>query len=77
MLQHTFGEIKQQRSKLFNLVSTMQRINRDLAEIINFDDPDMGMREYLVDRYLKTLDIYHVNGRAGSLLDQANVQVVH
>lgn len=73
MLQHTFDEIKQQRSKLFNPVSTMQRINRDLAEIVNFNDTDMGLRDYLVNRYLQSLDLYHVNGRSGSLLPQ----VVH
>lgn len=69
--KHQLSDIKLQKSRLFNPVSTMQRLNRDLAEILNFDGEDQGLCDYLVDRYLQTLDIYHKNGRSGSLLPQA------
>lgn len=68
ILKHSLDEIKRFKTKTYNPVSTMQRINRDLAEIVNFDGDDCGLYDYLVNRYLQTLDLYHVNGRAGSLL---------
>jgi hypothetical protein len=68
ILKHSLTEIKRFKTKTYNPVSTMQRINRDLAEIVNFDGDDRGLYNYLVNRYLQTLDLYHVNGRAGSLL---------
>ncbi len=68
ILKHSLDEIKRFKTKTYNPVSTMQRINRDLAEIVNFDGTDRGLYDYLVNRYLQTLDLYHVNGRAGSLL---------
>ena len=71
MLQHTLSEIKPQKTKLFNPVSTMQRINRALAEAINYNDGDAYMADYLVNLYHRSLDLYHINGRAGSLLCQA------
>lgn len=68
ILKHSLDEIKRFKTKTYNPVSTMQRINRDLAEIVNFDGDDRGLYDYLVNRYLQTLDLYHINGRAGSLL---------
>lgn len=68
ILKHSLDEIKRFKTKTYNPVSTMQRINRALAEIVNFDGDDRYMYDYLVDRYLKSLDLYHINGRSGSLL---------
>ena len=68
--KHVLSEIKRQRTKLFNPVSTMQRMNRKLAELITLDPSD-GMYNYLLGVYLQTLDLYHVDGRSGSLLPQA------
>lgn len=70
-LEHSLDEIKPQKTKLFNPVSTRQRLNRALAEIVAWNGDDACMYNYLVDLYLKSLDLYHVNGRAGSLLPQA------
>lgn len=70
-LEHSLDEIKPQKTKLFNPVSTMQRLNRQLAEAIGYTDGDAYMANYLVDLYHRSLDLYHVNGRAGSLLPQA------
>lgn len=70
-LEHSLDEIKPQKTKLFNPVSTRQRLNRALAEIVTWNGNDTYMYNYLVNRYLQTLDLYHVNGRAGSLLPQA------
>jgi glutathione S-transferase len=68
ILKHSLSEIKPQKTKLFNPVSTMQRLNRALAEAIGYDGDDACMANYLVNYYLQSLDLYHVNGRAGSLL---------
>ena len=68
ILKHSLDEIKPQKTKLFNPVSTMQRLNRQLAEAIGYDSGDAYMANYLVDLYHRSLDLYHVNGRAGSLL---------
>lgn len=68
ILRHTLSEIKPQKTKLFNPVSTMQRLNRQLAEAIDYNGDDAYMANYLVDLYLRSLDLYHVSGRAGSLL---------
>jgi hypothetical protein len=68
ILKHSLDEIKRFKTKTYNPVSTMQRINRALAEIVNFDGDDSYMYDYLVNRYLQSLDLYHINGRAGSLL---------
>lgn len=68
ILKHSLSEIKPQKTKLFNPVSTMQRLNRQLAEAIGYTDGDACMADYLVDLYHRSLDLYHVNGRAGSLL---------
>lgn len=70
-LEHSLSEIKPQKTKLFNPVSTRQRLNRALAEIVTWNGSDDYMYNYLVNRYLQSLDLYHVNGRAGSLLPQA------
>lgn len=67
-LEHSLAEIKPQKTKLFNPVSTRQRINRALAEATEYDGDDAYMADYLVNYYLRSLDLYHVNGRAGSLL---------
>ncbi len=72
--QHQLSDIKPQKTSLFNPVSTMQRLNRALTEILTFDGDDAGFLDYLVNRYLQTLDIYHINGRAGSLLPQVVTQ---
>lgn len=71
ILKHSLSEIKPQKTKLFNPVSTMQRLNRALAEAIGYDGDDAYMANYLVDLYHRSLDLYHVNGRGGSLLPQA------
>jgi len=68
--QHTLDEIKRFKTKTYCPVTQMQKLNRALAEIINFDDPDTYMLDYLTNRYLDRLDLYHVNGRSGSLLPQ-------
>jgi len=70
-LEHSLDEIKPQKTKLFNPVSTRQRLNRALAEIMTWNGDDAYMYNYLVSRYLQTLDLHHINGRAGSLLPQA------
>ncbi len=70
ILKHSLNEIKPQKTKLFNPVSTMQRLNRQLAEAISYNDGDACMADYLVNLYHRSLDLYHVNGRAGSLLSQ-------
>ncbi len=70
ILKHSLNEIKPQKTKLFNPVSTMQRLNRQLAEAIGYDGDDACMATYLVNLYHRSLDLYHVNGRAGSLLPQ-------
>lgn len=72
--QHTLAEIKRQPQKTFCPVTTRLRLNRALAEIISFNGDDTYFYNYLVESYLKALDLYHVNGRSGSLLPQA-VQV--
>ena len=69
--QHELSEIKRYPQKTYCPVTQRLNLNRALVEIINFDDPDTYMRDYLVNRYLQSLDLYHVNGRAGSLLPQA------
>lgn len=69
---HELSDIKRQKSKLFNPVSTMQRMNRKLAELISLDPSD-DMYNYLVNVYLQMLDLYHKDGRAGSLLPQKAV----
>ncbi len=69
-LEHSLSEIKPQKTKLFNPVSTRQRLNRALAEIVTWNGSDDYMYNDLVNRYLQSLDLYHVNGRAGSLLPQ-------
>ena len=69
--QHELSEIKRYPQKTYCPVTQRLNLNRALAEIINFDDPDTYMRDYLVNRYLQSLDLYHINGRAGSLLPQA------
>lgn len=71
ILKHSLSEIKPQKTKLFNPVSTMQRLNRQLAEAIGYDGDDAYMATYLVNLYLQTLDLYHINGRGGSLIPQA------
>jgi hypothetical protein len=68
--KHSLSEIKRHKQKSFCPVTQMQRLNRALAELISLDPSD-DMYSYLVDRYLKSLDLFHVNGRSGSLLPQA------
>ena len=68
--KHSFDEIKRHPQKNFCPVTQMQKLNRALAELISLDPSD-DMYSYLVDRYLQSLDLFHVNGRAGSLLPQA------
>ena len=68
MLQHTLSEIKPQPQKTFCPVTQLQKLNRAASEIINWNGTDRYMYDYLVNRYLQSLDLYHVNGRKGSLL---------
>jgi hypothetical protein len=70
ILNHTLDEIKRFKTKTYNPVSAMQRLNRALAELISLDPSD-NMYSYLANCYNQKLDLYHINGRAGSLLPQA------
>ena len=69
-LEHSLDEIKRYPQRTYCPVTRRQSLNRDLAEILSMD-PTNDLYDYLVNRYLQTLDLYHVNGRAGSLLNQA------
>lgn len=66
MIQHQLSEIKRFKTKTYCPVTQLQKLNRALAEIAN--ETDSHMRAYLINRYHQSLDLYHVNGRAGSLL---------
>jgi hypothetical protein len=68
--KHSFSEIKRHKQKTYCPVTQMQRLNRALAELLTLAPNDL-MYDYLVNRYLQSLDLYHVNGRSGSLLPQA------
>ncbi len=68
-LEHSLDEIKRHPQKSYCPVTQRQKLNRALAEIAN--EADDYMRNYLTNRYLQALDLYHVNGRSGSLLPQA------
>lgn len=68
--QHQLSEIKRFKVKTYCPVAKLHRLNRKLAELLTLPPNDL-MYDYLVNNYLQTLDIYHVNGRAGSLLPQA------
>lgn len=71
MIQHTLSEIKRFKTKTYCPVTQLQKLNRALVEITNETDPEM--RAYLVNCYNQSLDLYHVNGRAASLLSQAAI----
>ena len=66
--QHTLDEIKRFKTKTYCPVTQMQKLNRKLADILN--ETDAYMRGYLTKTYLQDLDLYHINGTAGSLLPQ-------
>ncbi len=68
ILEHSLDEIKRHPQKSFCPVTQRQKLNRALAEIAAETDDYMG--NYLINRYNQSLDLYHVNGRAGSLLPQ-------
>jgi hypothetical protein len=70
MLQHSFSEIKRFKTKTYCPVTQWQKLNRKLAELLTLAPNDL-MYDYLVDRYLQDLDLFHKDGRAGSLLPQA------
>ena len=70
ILEHSLDEIKRHPQKSFCPVTQRQKLNRALAEIISLDPSD-DMYTYLINRYNQSLDLYHINGRAGSLLPQA------
>lgn len=67
ILEHSLNEIKRYPQRTYCPVTRRQNLNRALAEIISMDPAD-DLYDYLVNRYLQSLDLYHVNGRAGSLL---------
>lgn len=67
ILEHSLDEIKRYPQRTYCPVTRRQSLNRALAEILA-TDPSDDMYDYLVGRYLQSLDLYHVNGRAGSLL---------
>ncbi len=69
ILEHSLDEIKRYPQRTYCPVTQRQKLNRQLAEILA-TDPSDDMYDYLVGRYLQSLDLYHVNGRAGSLLPQ-------
>ena len=66
ILEHSLDEIKRHPQKSFCPVTQRQKLNRALAEIAA--ETDDYMRDYRISRYNQSLDLYHVNGRAGSLL---------
>ncbi len=66
ILKHSLDEIKRYKQRSFCPVTQMQKLNRALAEIAA--ETDDFMRDYLINRYNQSLDLYHINGRAGSLL---------
>lgn len=68
ILEHSLDEIKRHPQKSFCPVTQRQRLNRALVAIAA--ETDSEMRDYLINRYNQSLDLYHVNGRAGSLLPQ-------
>lgn len=70
ILEHSLDEIKRFKTKTYCPVTQRQKLNRALVEILGMDPAD-NLYDYLVSRYLQSLDLYHVNGRAGSLLPQA------
>lgn len=67
ILEHSLDEIKRYPQRTYCPVTRRQNLNRALAEILSIDPAD-DLYDYLVNRYLQSLDLYHVNGRAGSLL---------
>lgn len=69
-LEHSLDEIKRYPQRTYCPVTQRQKLNRALAEILGMD-PANDLYDYLVSRYLQSLDIYHINGRAGSLIPQA------
>ena len=69
--QHELSEIKRYPQKTYCPVTQRLNLNRALAEILSWTGTDQYMYNYLVNRYLQSLDLYHINGRAGSLLPQA------
>ena len=69
--QHELSEIKHYPQKTYCPVTQRLNLNRALAEILSWTGTDQYMYNYLVNRYLQSLDLYHINGRAGSLLPQA------
>jgi len=71
MLQHQFSEIKRHPQKTYCPVTQLQKLNRALAEIINFDGSDDYMYTYLVNRYHQSLDLSPLHGRSASLVPQA------
>lgn len=73
MLQHQLSEIKRFKSKVYCPVTQLQKLNRALTEIAN--EADKYMQQYLTNRYLQTLDLYHVDGRSGSLLQTAGSEL--
>jgi hypothetical protein len=70
ILNHSFDEIKRFKTKTYCPVTQWQKINRKLAELLTLAPSD-SMYDYLRNCYLQSLDLYHVNGRSGSLLPQA------